>query len=145
MAYATITDLTTVGLAPNALGNTTVAQQNAALQGASDYADSFFRARWGTAGVPFVAWDSQITESVAKIAAYRLMLERGMRPDGADWRIFRQGYDDAVAWLDKVQRQQAHPKVTLANVNAPGAVQPQLNSASVVNVATGRRAPNRGW
>lgn len=145
MAYATRIDLVTVGMNAQALGALPQATVDANLQEVGDFSDSFFRARWGTAAVPLVAWDSTVTRVNARICAFHLMTIRGLKPGGGDWDLFRSGYDDAVAWLEKVQRQQAHPKVTLAGVNLPGSVQPKLNSASVVNVATGRQARNRGW
>jgi Protein of unknown function (DUF1320) len=145
MAYATTEDLQAVGLKPTSLGTLTPAQVSANLQSASDFADSFFRARWGTFAVPLVAWDSQVTKAVAKISAFDLMVMRGLRADSTDWTVYRTGYDDAVAWLDKVQRQQAHPLVTLAASNLPGRVQPNINTASVVNLANGCTARRRGW
>jgi phage gp36-like protein len=145
MGYASQTDLANVGLSTNALGQLSQAQINATLQSASDYADTFFRARYGQAAVPFTQWDTSVTEAVAKIAAYRLVCLRGFNPNSAADLNFRVQNNDAVAWLNSVQRQQAHPLVTVAVANQPGSVQPNLNSFSVVNLANGGRAPTRGW
>lgn len=144
MAYATQTDLTNVGVPAQAITPLTQAQINAALDNASTFADSFFRARWGTNAVPLQAWDSAVTEAVAKIAAFRLLKVRGYSPGSGADRQFREGYDDAVAWLEKVQRQQAHPLVTLAS-NATPTVQPNLVSGSVIDLSNGARGTNRGW
>jgi len=144
MAYASQTDLTNVGMPALALGTLTTQQINAALDNASTYADGFFRARWGTNAVPLVAWDSAVTEAVAKIAAYRLMAIRGYNPEAGRDSQFRQGYDDAVDWLNKVQRQQAHPLVTLA-AGATARQEPNLTSSSIVDLSTGASAPTRGW
>lgn len=144
MAYATQTDLTNVGLPAVALGNLTTPQILAALQNASDLADASFRARYGATAVPLVTWDSTITQAVAKIAAFELLVVRGHKPGGPDYNLFRQRYDDGVAFLQAVQRQQAHPLVTLAG-NATARQEPSLSSSSVVDLAGGGRAPNRGW
>jgi hypothetical protein len=69
---------------------------------------------------------------------------RGLNPASTADQRFKTDYDDAVAWLDKVQRQQAHPLVTLA-LNASPQIQPSLTTFSVVATATGCTARNRGW
>lgn len=144
MAYASQTDLTNVGLPANALGQLTAAQISAALDAASTKADAFLRARYGTASVPLVAWDSTITEAVACIAAFNLMCVRGMNSNGPDWELFSMRKKDAEAYLDRIQRQQAHPLVTLAGGNiAPQ--QPNVTSSSVVNLSSGARGSSRGW
>lgn len=144
MAYATSTDLTNVGLPLAALATLTPQQITSALQGASDFADTFFRARYGAASVPFVAWDTSVTEAVAKIAALRLLRIRGYSPSSTADQQFQLSHDDALDWLNKVQRQQAHPLVTLAQA-AVAPLAPLLISSSVVNVATGGTSRNRGW
>lgn len=144
MAYATLTDLITVGLPAAALGTLTTAQQAAALQNASDRADASLRARYGNTAVPLLAWDSTITQAVAKMATFELMVVRGMKPGGPDWELFSMRNTDAIEYLDRVQRQQAHPLVTLAN-NATAPQQPNLTSSSVVDLSTGATQPTRGW
>ena len=150
MAYATIADLTSVGLPASALGNLTAAQINAELQAASDFADGFFRARWGTAALPLADWDSTVTRAVAQIAAVYLLRVRGYAANSTADQRFQTAHDEAVAWLGQVQRQQAHPKVTLANETSgpnPSArlQQPSLITSSVVNLATGATGRTRGW
>lgn len=144
MAYAAQTDLTNVGLPSQAIGSMTSQQLNAILQNASDFADTFFAARWGRNNVPLMTWDTAVTEAVAKIAAYRAMVVRGFRAGSNADANLRTGYEDAVDWLNKVQRQQAHPLVTLAN-GATAPQQPNLVSSSVVSITSGQTAPNRGW
>lgn len=144
MAYATSTDLTNLGLPASALATLTPAQISATLQAASDFADTFFRARWGANSVPLLAWDTSVTEAVARIATLRLLRIRGYSPSSTADQRFQLGYDEAVDWLNKVQRQQAHPLVTLAQ-NAVAPVSPQLISSSVVNLASGKTSGNRGW
>lgn len=144
MAYASQADLTNIGLPATALGNLTATQQTTALQNASDRADAAFRARYGPTSVPLVFWDSTITQAVAKMAAFELMVVRGMKPGGPDWELFHTRNQEALDYLAQVQRQQAHPNVTLAG-NATAPQQPNLTSSSVVDLSTGATRPNRGW
>jgi phage gp36-like protein len=117
-----------------------------ACQTAGDYSDAFFRGRWGYTAVPLLTWDTSITRANAQIAAYWLMRgPRGLDPSGKEYQLLRDEYKEAVDYLDKIQRQQAHPLVTLSNANAPGAVQPNLVTSSVVNLSNGAVARNRGW
>lgn len=145
MAYATIADLQNVGLPAQAMGNLTKNQITAALQDASDLFDSYARARWGTDSVPLLEWDSTITQAVAKVAAWHLLVMRGINPNSTDYELQRGVYKDALEYFDKIQRQQAHPKVTLAATGLPGSLQPLIRSSSVINLATGGRRRNRGW
>lgn len=145
MAYATLVDLQNVGMPPQSFGETEGTQITTALQNASDFADAFFRARYGSSAVPLVSWDTTITEAVAKIAAWRILNMRGINPNSSDFELLRTGYNDAVDYLNKIQRQQAHPSVTLAATGLPGSTQPNVISSSVVNLASGGTATNRGW
>jgi hypothetical protein len=146
MAYASQADLLTVGMPAQALGQLSPAQIGGALQNASDKLDEGFRGRYGNGPSPLLlTWDSSITEAVAAIAAYKLMKVRGFDPDSGADSTFRDGYNDAMIFIGNVQRQQAHPVVTVAGTPLPGAVQPNLISSSVIDLASGRRAPNRGW
>lgn len=119
MAYATQADITNLGLPPEALGDLTPTQVSEVLQKTSDFADSFFRARYGQTAVPLQAWDSSVTDAVAQIAAMRLLRLRGYSPDSTADQRFKQASDESIEWLNKVQRQQAHPLVTLAQNQAP--------------------------
>lgn len=142
MAYATKSTLTDLGCPQTALVNLVDTQINAQLQAGADFMDTFFAARWGRANVPLVAWDSTVELNNARITIWYLVTTRGLQAGNPDYNIFRLGYDDAVDWCNKVQRQQAHPLVTLAGT-APQ--QPNLVSSSVVSIMNGRRCPNRGW
>jgi hypothetical protein len=144
VSYAQQSDLLNVGLPQAALVDLLTPQIAAQLQAGSDFCDTFFAARWGRANVPLATWDSSVTLANARVTVWYLMTTRGIQSGSPDWDIFRTGYTDAVEWLNKVQRQQAHPLVTLAGGGlAPQ--QPNLVSSSVVSIASGRRAPNRGW
>lgn len=150
MPYATQSDLFALGLPQAAMGsagNPSVvpsASIDAALAAQAVYMDSFFRARYGQLAVPFLAWDLSVTLCNCQLAAYDIMVVRGFSSDADANKDLLKRYDRAVTWLDKVQRQQAHPLVTLANgQTAPQ--QPNMVSSSVVNVVSGASGPNRGW
>lgn len=145
MAYCAGQDLLNLALPIPALSPLVQAQVAAVCQAESDVADGYFRGRWGYSAVPLLAWDTSVTFAVARRAAFSLMRVRGLKPDGADWKLFESVHTEATAWLDKVQRQQAHPLVILANGSAPGGAQPIVISSSVVNLSNGCRAPTRGW
>ena len=146
MAYASTQDLLEVGMPQQALGQLSPAQIAAQLQAASNKLDEGFRGRYGNGPSPLLLeWDTSITEAVAQIAAYKLMKIRGYDPDSGADTTFRDGYNDAMTFIGAVQRQQAHPVVTVAGTPLAGAQQPNLISSSVIDVMSGCRAPNRGW
>jgi phage gp36-like protein len=146
MAYAALSDFFTYGMPSQAQGQITNAQILAALQDASDELDGYFRGRFGDGPSPLLlAWDTQVTKAVCKIAAYNVISVRGYDPTSSSDVSFKTNRDEAIFWCEKVQRQQAHPIVTVAGTPLAGSVQPNLISSSVVNLATGARAPQRGW
>ncbi len=145
MAYCTGQDVINLALPVRSLSPLVQPQIVAVCQAVSDLADGKMVGRYGYGALPLLAWDTAITEACAKMAAFRLMRLRGMKPDSEDWKIFKSASDEGVDYFDMVQRQQMHPRVTLANGNEPGSIQPTVLSSSVVDLATGRSAPNRGW
>jgi hypothetical protein len=149
MAYATQQDLINYGVQPQVLGRLQPSQINAILQSASDKADGYGRARWGYTACPLVTWDTDWTANVTKLAAYEIHGVAGTNPESADFKLAKIRLADAEAYFDKVQRQQIHPLVTLgpagSAVALPGQQQPLVMSSSVVDLANGRRARNRGW
>lgn len=143
--YAEISDLLAYGLPSTALGTLTTTQQTKALEQASRKLDSFFAARYGQDAVPLLVWDTTVTEAVAKIAAYDLLVVRGYNPaSSADVNI-RIRHDDAMRWAEKVQKQQAHPTVTPAVQTLPTYQQAYVISSSVTNLSSGGTNRNRGW
>ena len=141
-AYATIADLTVYGLPATALGQTTPAQQQAAIDGASATVDNFFNGRYA---LPLIAWDLQTRMVTCWIAAYLILAgPRGFNSAaGADDNI-RTRYEDAMTWLDKVQRKAAHPLVTPSASQSPTFDMPVAITASVTTQG-GSTARNRGW
>lgn len=141
MAYATPSDLITVGLPATALGTLSPAQQQAALNTASDEVDSYLRGRYA---LPLQGWGNEIREATAAIATYKLMLVRGYNPESGADQNFAERYAMTISWLRDVQRRAAHPNVTPAVDPAPDYAQPVVISSSVVTAAGGV-GPSRGW
>lgn len=142
MAYATINDLLLYGLPQTALGQLTNAQQLAALDNASAVVDSYLRGRYV---LPITNWGIEIIEATVKIAAYNLLQVRGYNPaSGADINI-RNRYDDAIMFLNKVQRQAAHPNITDSSVGNGQYSAPIVNSVSTISSNSSTTSKNRGW
>ncbi len=141
MAYATPADLTTSGLPATALGSLTPAQQQAALDNASALVDSYLRGRYA---LPLVAWGVEVTQATCALAAYYALSIRGFNPaSGADTLIATR-HEQALQWLERVQKRAAHPDVTPAAGNSPTYDQPLVLSSSVTTQG-GRVAATRGW
>jgi phage gp36-like protein len=99
---------------------------------ASEKADSYFRGRYP---LPFTAYGEDVKMHVAWIAVYIALRQRGYNPaqDGTADPI-RQQFDDAVMWLEGVQRQSIHPDVTYNSPSPPNYQLPTVRSAQA-----------RGW
>lgn len=143
--YASAADLVTYGLPATALGILTLAQQNGALEQASRKLDALFAGRFGQPGVPFLAWDTTVTEACAKVAAFDLLCLRGFNPASAADVNIKDRHDEAMKWAEKVMKQQAHPNVTPAIAPLPTYAQPTVISSSVADLNTGASSLNRGW
>lgn len=141
-SYATLADLYVYGAPQKAFGQLSDPTKDAALEAASNDVDTYLRGRFS---LPLIAWDSSITEATCRIASYNLLSVRGYNPaSGADVNILDR-YNQTMVWLNKVQKQQAHPNVTPQPNNTPDWNQPTVISSSVVNLATGATSRNRGW
>jgi phage gp36-like protein len=140
-SYATLADLTVYGLPATTLGQTTAAQQQAAIDAASATVDNFFNGRYA---LPLLSWDLETRARTCHIAAWNLLSVRGFNSAaGADDNI-RTRYEDAMLWLDKVQRKAAHPLVTPSASQSPTYDMPIVLTSSVVTAA-GRVGSSRGW
>jgi phage gp36-like protein len=140
-AYANLADLTVYGLPATSLGQTTVAQQQAAIDAASATVDNFFNGRYA---LPLLSWDLQTRMVTCWIAAYHMLSVRGYNPAaGADDNI-RTRYEDAMLWLDKVQAKAAHPLVTPSPSQSPAFDMPVVITSSVI-AASGAVGRSRGW
>lgn len=142
MGYAVIADLTLYGTPASAIAGLSTEQKQAAIDNASTIVDSYLRGRYQ---LPLVSWGIEITEATIKIAAYNLLNIRGYNPAaGADVNI-RQRYDDAISWLNKVQRQASHPDVKDSSVGIGQYSSPVVNSVSAISTFSNITGKNRGW
>lgn len=142
MSYATVADLYVYGAPEKAFGQLSTLAKDAALDSASNDVDSYIRGRYS---MPLIEWDTSITEATCRIAAYNLLNVRGYNPAaGADINI-KDRYDQSIAWLRLVQKQQAHPNVVPQPDNSPAWNQPFVITGSVVNLSTGAKSRIRGW
>jgi phage gp36-like protein len=97
-AYASLTDLTQLGLPTAALTEIDDATRTASLEAASSLADGYLAVVYA---LPLSSYGSDLTRAVVSIAVYDLMVRRGYSADGADEEI-RRRYEDAIRWLEKV-------------------------------------------
>lgn len=128
MAYATRDDLARLGLPQAVISAIPLTDQDAALEAASDLADSYLRARYT---LPLLSWQDDLRRAVCHIAAYDLLVRRGFNPTGADEQV-RLRYEDAIRWLERV---------------AQGLLSPDIVDSSVDDLAgpVGYTRPRRGW
>lgn len=128
MAYATRDDLARLGLPPAVLSAIPVADQDAALEAASDLADSYLRVRYT---LPLLSWQDDLRRAVCHIAAYDLLVRRGFNPTGADEQV-RLRYEDAIRWLERVAQGLLSPAIVDSSAeDLPGPI--------------GYTRPKRGW
>jgi phage gp36-like protein len=141
MAYALISDLSIYGCPANALNDITNEQLQGAIDNACAIVDSYLRGRYV---LPIVSWGVEITEATCRIAVYNLMNIRGFEASGLDSNIVNR-YSDTIQWLNKVQRQSAHPNITDSTPATGQYARPSVVSTSVIYTNSSRTAKNRGW
>lgn len=143
--YAQIADLFSYGLREEARADIPDSVLSANLIAASATVDGYLRGRYGEGSMPLLAWDTEITMWTAWIAVYLIMSgPRGYAANGVDDNI-RARFDDAHRMLARTQRQDYHPICTPRTAQGSTAIQPLVQSWSVVNLATGATGASRGW
>lgn len=136
MPYATRAHLIQFGIRSGALTGIATGDQDAALEAASDLADSYLRARFT---LPLAGWQDDLRRAVCNIAAYDLLSARGFNPDaGADVNV-RARYDDAVRWLERIAAGQVTPDVTDSGSSG------DEGSGAAAGVARVFTNTSRGW
>ncbi len=71
-----------------------------ALRAASSFADSYLDKKYI---LPLITWDDALELAVAQVAAWTLKRVDGFNPMAGASNIYRDGYKDAVAWLEDAQ------------------------------------------
>lgn len=146
--YCDREDLYSVGAQRDAFGDMPETQIAKAILDASALMDSYFRQRYS---MPFsTVNDRSLVMHCAAIATFFLMSGGvGYNPDSTD-RVFRERYDDAIAWLKDVQANRCSPAVvdSSAPPPAPGysnADTPQVISSSGRGLSTRQTDSGLGW
>ena len=128
--YAVRADLPLYGANANALASVPTATQEAALAAASELADSYLRTRYV---LPLLAWGNDLRRAVCQIATYDLFVTRGYNPAAAADVNYRMRYEDAIAWLKSVARQEAQADVVTSDTQA------QYDEPTIIT------SPRQGW
>lgn len=105
IVYANLEDFEEHGLPAAAAKTRTPSQTCAALAAASETASGKLAARYD---LPIVAWGTDLTQAICKIAGYDMLSVRGFNPDGDDANV-RTRYEDASSWLDDVVAGEINP------------------------------------
>lgn len=135
MAYATRTDLTRFGLPTAALSGVADATQDAALEAASDVADSYMRSRYA---LPLTGYGDDLKRAVCHIAAWDLLTTRGYDPNRGGDEAVKLRHDSAMKWLSDVSAGRA--SVSGGNTT-PGPSRP----SRVASAASVSSSSKRGW
>ena len=106
--YCDREQLARYGLPPKALSRFTTEEQDRGLEAASGVVDSYLRARYT---LPIQRWGLELTRCVAAIAAYDLMTSRGYDPNLAADEQLRLRYEDSLAWLRMVRKNEVDPGI----------------------------------
>lgn len=146
-AFATLADVSLVGIPASALGVLSLAQQQACVDWANADAGSRLAGRYpginlGGAGW---SWDYAVTGYVVALARKRMLDVRGRAPSTASAdKLVDDLYVEAIAWFDAVQRQAVHPAI-IGGENAGATSQgPVFTSASAAYTYSSVRNANRG-
>jgi len=109
--YATEDDFTVPAAA---LTRFSLEEKEDAISKACAFADGYLNSRFR---LPLTTFGGDLTDCVAAIATYKLMMKRGMAPTSGDNTELYNRYKDAVSWLKDV----VAGKVTPTNVADSGA------------------------
>lgn len=134
MAYATRTDLTRLGIRAGALSGVSTDDQDAALEAASDLADSYLRSRYT---LPFTGYGDDLKRAVCAIAAWDLLSTRGYNPQGSDEAI-QTRQEQAIVWLKDVSAGRAA-------VSGGNTTPTPSRTSRVSSAATVTSSAKRGW
>lgn len=97
--YAERTHITQFSLPSAALSGISTGDQDAALDAASQVADSYLGAKFQ---LPLKTWGDDLRRAVCDVAAWMLIKRRGFSPQAADGGMIREAYDDGLRWLEQV-------------------------------------------
>jgi len=136
MAYATTTDLARFGLPSAALSGIATATQEAALDAASVFADSYLRSRYGT--LPLTSYGVDLTQCVCALAAETLLTTRGFDATRANGDSVTLRADNARAWLRDVSAGRA----AVSGGNTTATATPIARASTAPSTAS---SSEQGW
>lgn len=136
MAYATTTDLARFGLPSAALSGISTAVQEAAIDAASVFADSYLRSRYGT--LPLTSYGVDLTQHVCAIAAETLLTTRGFDATRANGDAVTLRADNARAWFKDISAGRA----SVSGGNTTSAATPIARASTAPSTAS---SSERGW
>lgn len=146
-SYATLADLTQLGIASAALSGIGNTDRQAALDAGSTMADGYLGSQFK---LPLISpFPLDLRMHVCAVAAFILLKTRGFDPENPTDMAIRDGYTDAVKWFRDVADGRAIPVVT--DSQEGGTVSDQFGPLvqtptkdSQGNPTTGSPKP-RGW
>lgn len=115
-----------LGVASDALANVPETARDAARSSASAIAASYVAKRYR---LPLVSWDDDIRQAAAWIAQRLLLGRRGFNPSAGNDQAIRQGFDDAIAWLEKVALGEVEPVNIVDSTPSVHEASPLLSSS----------------
>lgn len=135
MAYATRTDLTRLGIRAGALTGVSTDEQDAALEAASDLADSYMRSRYA---LPLTGYGDDLKRAVCAVAAWDLLSTRGFAPQGGADEAVQTRYESAIGWLKDVSAGRAA-------VSGGNTTPTPTRTSRVSSAASVTSSAKRGW
>ena len=136
MAYATTTDLARFGLPSAALSGIATATQEAALDAASAFADSYLRSRYGA--LPLTSYGVDLTQCVCALAAETILTTRGFDATRANGDSVTLRAENARTWLRDVSAGRA----AVSGGNTTAAATPIARASTAPSTSS---SSERGW
>jgi phage gp36-like protein len=144
-AYATVTDLAQLGVAPAALAAVTVPNQQAAIDAANALADGYLGQHFR---MPLTSWGKDLVAQVCRIAAYDAIVVRGSNPNAPGVEDLHDRWAAAIRWFEQVAAGKITPTVVDSsangNVGAPFVESVQTDQATG-NFVVAPPVSGRGW
>lgn len=141
--YATRTDLEQVKVVSAQVQQLEPAIKDQLLANGSAYVDTYLAKRYT---LPLVAVDAAVKRHTLSIVIWDMMsMEIGLNPDSSYDKVFRQNFQDAIAWLEGVVAATIDPSVTDSAGKSTGSAAGTTPSTSTSDRATVRSSRGRGW
>jgi phage gp36-like protein len=107
--YATLADVYNSGLPLVAFGPVTVPQAQGMVDEANATIDSYIGAKFT---LPLTSWGPDLRRASVVLARFAIISVRGFDPQDEGDKVFKQTYDDTVAWLKLIAKGEVTPVVS---------------------------------